>query len=59
MRKQIILVPQDDHFWSRTIIENFRLGSPHLTFEEIVKVCQIVEDDQFIDKLTEKYLTIL
>jgi ATP-binding cassette subfamily C protein len=59
VRKQIILVPQDAHFWSRTIIENFRLGSPHLTFDEIVKACQIAEADQFIDKLPEKYLTVL
>ena len=59
VRKQIILVPQDAHFWSRSIIENFRLGSPHVTFEEIVKACQIAEADQFIDKLPEKYLTVL
>ncbi|HAZ43168.1 MAG TPA: ABC transporter ATP-binding protein [Cyanobacteria bacterium UBA11369] len=59
VRKQIILVPQDAHFWSRSIIDNFRLGSPHLTFEEIVKACQIAQADQFIDKLPEKYLTVL
>jgi ABC-type bacteriocin/lantibiotic exporter with double-glycine peptidase domain len=59
VRKQIILVPQEAHFWSRTIIENFRLGSPHLTFEAIVKACQIAEAESFIDKLPEKYLTVL
>ena len=59
IRKQVILVSQDSHFWSRSIIENFRLGSPHLTFEEIVKACQIAEADKFIDNLPEKYLTVL
>jgi ABC-type bacteriocin/lantibiotic exporter with double-glycine peptidase domain len=59
VRKQAILVPQEAHFWSRTIIENFRLGSPHLTFETIVKACQIAQADSFIDKLPEKYLTVL
>jgi ABC-type bacteriocin/lantibiotic exporter with double-glycine peptidase domain len=59
VRKQIILVPQDAHFWSRSIMENFRLGSPHVTFEEIVKACQIAEADQFINRLPEKYLTVL
>jgi ABC-type bacteriocin/lantibiotic exporter with double-glycine peptidase domain len=59
VRKQIILVPQDSHFWSRSIIENFRLGSPHLSFEEIVKACQIAEAEKFIDNLPEKYLTVL
>lgn len=59
VRKQAILVPQEAHFWSRTIIENFRLGSPHLTFEAIVKACQTAQADSFIDKLPEKYLTVL
>ncbi|MBR8826590.1 MAG: peptidase domain-containing ABC transporter [Gomphosphaeria aponina SAG 52.96 = DSM 107014] len=59
LRKQVILVPQEAHFWSRSIIDNFRLGSPQLTFEQIVKACQIVEADEFISKLPEKYRTIL
>ena len=59
LRQQVVLVPQDAHFWSRSILENFRLGSPHLSLEEIIKACQIVEADQFINKLPEKYQTIL
>ncbi|MCC5607771.1 peptidase domain-containing ABC transporter [Nostoc sp. CHAB 5834] len=59
LRQQVVLVPQDAHFWSRTIIENFRLGSPHLTFDQIVKACQIAEADDFISRLPEKYQTVL
>ncbi|MEH2453516.1 peptidase domain-containing ABC transporter [Nostoc sp.] len=59
LRQQVALVPQDAHFWSRSIIENFRLGSPHLTFEQIVAACQIAEADDFISKLPEKYQTVL
>ncbi|BAZ69933.1 ABC transporter ATP-binding protein [Fischerella sp. NIES-4106] len=59
LRHQIVLVPQDAHFWSRSIIENFRLGSPHVTFEQIVRCCQIAEADEFISKLPEKYQTVL
>ena len=59
LRQQVVLVPQDAHFWSRSIIENFRLGSPHLTFEQIVAACQIAEADDFISKLPEKYQTVL
>ncbi|MEA5626520.1 peptidase domain-containing ABC transporter [Nostoc sp. UHCC 0251] len=59
LRQQIALVPQDAHFWSRSIIENFRLGSPHLTFDQIVKACQIADADDFISKLPEKYQTVL
>lgn len=59
LRQQVILVPQEPHFWSRSIIENFRLGSPNATFEEIVKACQIAEADDFITQLPDKYQTVL
>ncbi len=59
LRQQVTLVPQDAHFWSRSIIDNFRLGSPHVSFEAIVKACKIAEADDFIKKLPEKYQTIL
>ncbi|MEH2355288.1 peptidase domain-containing ABC transporter [Nostoc sp.] len=59
LRQQVVLVPQDAHFWSRSIIDNFRLGSPHVTFEQIVSACQIAEADDFISKLPEKYQTVL
>ena len=59
LRQQIVLVPQEPHFWSRSIIENFRLGSPQVTFEQIVKACQIAEADDFISKLPDKYQTVL
>lgn len=59
LRGQVVLVPQDAHFWSRSIVENFRLGSPSVSFEQIVKACQIAEADDFISKLPEKYQTVL
>ena len=59
VRKQVILIPQEAHFWSRSIIENFQLGSPQVTFEQIVRACQISEADDFISKLPDKYQTIL
>jgi len=59
IRKQVILVPQESQLWSRDIIENFRVGSPQITFEEIVKACQLTQADQFINKLPQKYRTVL
>jgi ATP-binding cassette subfamily C protein len=59
LRQQVVLVPQEAHFWSRSIIENFHLGSPHLTFEQIVQACTIAEADDFISKLPNKYQTVL
>ena len=59
VRQQVILIPQEAHFWSRSIVENFQLGNPQITFEQIVKACQIAEADDFISKLPDKYQTIL
>jgi ATP-binding cassette, subfamily C, bacterial len=59
IRQQVVLVPQDAHFWSRSILENFRIGNPYLSFEEIVRACKITGADSFISQLPEKYQTIL
>jgi len=59
LRHQIVLVPQEAHFWSRSIVENFRLGAPYVTFEQIVRACQITGADDFISKLPDKYQTVL
>jgi ATP-binding cassette, subfamily C, bacterial len=59
LRQQVVLVPQDAHFWSRSILENFRLGSPNITFEQIVQACHIAEADEFISNLPDKYQTVL
>lgn len=59
LRQQIVLVPQEAHFWKRSIIENFRMGFPHLPFEAIVEACRVVEADEFISKLPDKYQTVL
>jgi ATP-binding cassette, subfamily C, bacterial len=59
LRQQVVLIPQEPHFWSRSIVENFRLGAPHATFEQIVEACQIAEADEFISNLPDKYQTVL
>lgn len=40
-------------------MENFRLGNPQITFEQIVRACQLSGADEFISKLPDKYQTIL
>lgn len=59
LRQQVVLVPQEPHFWSRSIVENFRLGSPNVSFEQTVTACQIAQADDFISKLPDKYQTVL
>jgi ABC-type bacteriocin/lantibiotic exporter with double-glycine peptidase domain len=59
LRQQVVLVPQEPHFWSRSIIDNFNFSYPHISFEEIVRACQIAGADEFISKLPDKYQTVL
>lgn len=59
LRQQVVLVPQEPHFWSRSIVENFNFSYPHISFEHIVKACEIAGADEFISKLPDKYQTIL
>ncbi len=59
LRQQVILVPQEAHFWSRSILDNLCLGNPQLSFEQVVTACQVADADTFISKLPEKYQTIL
>jgi ABC-type bacteriocin/lantibiotic exporter with double-glycine peptidase domain len=59
LRQQVVLVPQEPHFWSRSIIDNFYFSYPHISFESIVEACQIAGADEFISKLPDKYQTIL
>jgi ABC-type bacteriocin/lantibiotic exporter with double-glycine peptidase domain len=59
LRQQIILVPQDPHFWSRSILENFRFVFPAVDFTRIVGACEITGADTFISELPDKYQTVL
>ncbi|MFN6527827.1 peptidase domain-containing ABC transporter [Nostoc sp. ChiSLP03a] len=59
LRQQVVLVPQEPHFWSRSIIENFRFSYPQIAFEQIVQACEIAGADEFMSKLPDKYQTVL
>lgn len=59
LRQQVVYVPQEPHFWSRSILENFRLGTPYISFEQVVKACEIADADEFISQLPSKYQTVL
>ncbi|MDJ0798749.1 MAG: peptidase domain-containing ABC transporter [Calothrix sp. MO_167.B12] len=58
LRQQIVLVPQEAHFWSRSIMENFSLGYD-VSLEEVMETCQVTQADEFIERLPEQYQTVL
>lgn len=59
LRQQVVLVPQEPHFWSRSIFDNFLFSYPNTNLEEIIKACQIAGADEFISQLPNKYHTVL
>ena len=59
LRQQVVLVPQEAYFWSRTIVDNFRWSVPAASFEQIVATCRLVMADEFISQMPNKYNTIL
>ena len=59
LRQQVVLLPQEATFWSRSIIDNFRFSYPQVTFEQIVTACEIAGADEFIEHLPDKYQTVL
>ena len=59
LRSNVVLVPQEAHFWSRSIIDNFRLAAREASIETIVEVCQRVGADGFISQFPQAYHTVL
>lgn len=59
LRKAIAYVPQDTFLFHRTIHENIRYGSPHATFEEVKHAAKLAQADAFIEKLPQKYETLV
>ncbi|HEY9601225.1 MAG TPA: peptidase domain-containing ABC transporter, partial [Allocoleopsis sp.] len=59
LRQQVVLVPQEPHFWQRSILDNFRFSYPDSTLEEIVRACEMAYADEFISEMPDKYNTVL
>ena len=59
LRENIAMVLQDTHLFTGTIMENIRYGRPDATDEEVIAAAETVSADPFIDKLPNKYQTVL
>lgn len=59
LRQQIGIVLQDSFLFSDTILENIRYGRPEATDEEVIAAAKMVQADTFIERLPEKYQTVL
>jgi ATP-binding cassette subfamily B protein len=59
LRQQVVLLPQEDIFLNRSIYENFIFAYPHLSFADVVELCQLTFADDFICRLPDGYATVL
>jgi ABC-type multidrug transport system fused ATPase/permease subunit len=59
LRHVVGVVPQDPFLFSDTIRENIAFGAPDLTDEEIARVAQLAQADEFIERLPDGYDTVI
>jgi ATP-binding cassette subfamily B multidrug efflux pump len=59
LRRQIGIVLQDTFLFSTTVMENVRFGRPDATDEEVLAAIKLANADSFIERLPEKYQTVL
>jgi ATP-binding cassette subfamily B multidrug efflux pump len=59
LRRQIGIVLQDTFLFSTTVMENIRFGRPGATDEEVIAAAKLAYADTFIERLPEKYGTVL
>ena len=59
LREQIGIVLQDTFLFSQSVMENVRFGRPGATDEEVMAAIKLANADSFIERLPEKYQTVL
>ena len=59
LRRQIGLVLQDTFLFSTSVMENIRFGRPGARDDEVLAAARLAHADSFIDRLPEKYQTVL
>jgi len=59
LRRQIGIVLQDTFLFSTTVMENIRFGRPEASDADVLQAAQLAHADTFIERLSEKYETVL
>jgi ATP-binding cassette, subfamily B, multidrug efflux pump len=59
LRKQVGIVLQDSFLFADSILNNIRYGRLDATDEEVIAAAKLVAADTFIERLPEKYNTVL
>ena len=59
LRKHVSLVSQDIYLFYGTIFENIAYSNPGAKIEEVIQAARLAEFHSFVDRLPEKYNTII
>ena len=59
VRRQVGIVLQDTFLFSASVMDNIRFGKPDATDEEVLAAAKLANADSFIERLPEKYQTVL
>ena len=59
LRSQIGIVLQDTFLFSASVMDNIRFGRPDASDEEVIEAAKLAYADTFIERLPEKYNTVL
>jgi len=59
IRRQVGIVLQDTFLFSTTVMDNVRFGRPVASDDEVMAAIKLARADTFIERLPEKYKTIL
>src|SRR5512142_1676627 len=59
IRRQVGIVLQDTFLFSTTVMENVRFGRPAATDEEVLAAIRLANADSFIERLPDRYQTVL
>ena len=59
LRDQVSVVLQKNVLFSGTILDNLRWGDKNATEEECVRACKMACADEFIDRMPDKYNTVI
>lgn len=59
LRRSLGIVLQDVKLFTGSVIENIRYGKPDASDEECIKAAKLVNADEFINRLPQKYETVI
>lgn len=59
LREQIVMIPQEPLMFHRSLLENIRYGDLDASDEEVIEAAKRAHCDEFIQKLKDKYNTMV